>query len=367
MYALTRALQYELGITARSDNFGSGTIAAVNAVAHIGAGTANDNLIRIAQGGTYCKGYDVGTAGELTGAWGSTAQTALNRLRSDIGLASRTSGLDGKLFKALLTMDAYTLLSGGDAQVRAIQRALNGRYVERRDFFIVPADGHMSRDLQKAMLLAVQYEIGMADGVANGNFGPGTKAGLESQAALSLGDSDSSTYFVHLFQAGLISNGYSAPFNGIFDATTATSTRSFQDFAALAQTGSANVYTWASLLVSTGDPDRPGTGVDTSTTLTDARMAALRTAGYTHFGRYIFNTPNSHPGKSLKRVSWRLSSSTEAGSFQFSRPEVRTGRTSHTSAARTSLRRRRMPHGLTRYHRTRSSTSQWTSMQWTRR
>ena len=301
IYALTRALQYELGIGTRSNNFGSGTMSAVSSVAPIGETTTHKNLVRIAQGGMYCKGYDVGTAGQLTGIWENSAQIALNRLRSDIGLPTKTTGLDAKLFKALLTMDAYKLISGGDERVRTIQRSLNGRYVARRDFNIIPTDGHRLRVLQKAMILAIQYELGMADGVANGNFGPGTKAGLESQARLSIGDRDSSKYFVHLFQASLTINGYDAPFDGVFNSATDAVTRSFQRFTALTQTGSANLYTWASLLVSTGDPDRPGTGMDTSTTLTSERMEALRAAGYTHIGRYIFDTPNSHPGKSLKR------------------------------------------------------------------
>ncbi|WP_370531776.1 hypothetical protein [Streptomyces venezuelae] len=34
------------------------------------------------------------------------------------------------------------------------------------------------------MLLAVQYELGMADGVANGAFGPGTQAGLKNHTLL---------------------------------------------------------------------------------------------------------------------------------------------------------------------------------------
>lgn len=301
MYALTRALQYELGITNRSNTFGPGTTAAVNAIAPIGASTTNGNIISIVQGAMYCSGYDAGTGGKLTGVWGSAVQSALNDLRSDIGLASSSTGLNAKLFRALLTMDAYKLISGGDAEVRTVQQALNGRYAHRRDFVIIPADGHRSRNLQKAMLFAIQYEIGMADGVANGNFGPGTKTGLRTQALLSSGDTDSSKYFVHLFQAALIVSGYSVPFSGTFNQTTVAQTRSFQDFAALAATGSANLYTWASLLVSTGDPDRPGTGVDCVMTLTDERMGVLREAGYTHFGRYIFNTPNSHPGKSLKR------------------------------------------------------------------
>lgn len=60
------------------------------------------------------------------------------------------------------------------------------------------------------------------------------------------------------------------------------------------------MQTWGSLLVSTGDPGRPGTGADCVSTLLDARLTTLRGAGYQYFGRYLTNTPDSVPDKCLK-------------------------------------------------------------------
>lgn len=299
VYALTRALQYELGITSLSNNFGPGTLAALEAKGPIDNDTTPTNIIRIAQGAMYCKGYDAG-GGHLSGEWSSTAMSSLQDLRTDMGLSSGTGVIHAKVFKALLNMDAFSLIAGGNNVVRNIQKALNGRYLDREDYYIIPTDGYYSRDVQRALMLAIQYEIGMADGVANGNFGPGTKAGLQSQAALTLGSVDSSKFFVHLFQAALNFNGYSVAFDGDFSSLTRSAVLSFQSFVALPTNGNADLQTWASLLVSTGDPDRPGTGADCVTTLGVGELATLLQADYQYFGRYLTNTPDRSPDKCLK-------------------------------------------------------------------
>ena len=61
MYALTRALQHEVGLTALSDNFGTGTLSALTAIGNIGPSTSNANIANIYNivvGGLYCKGYN---------------------------------------------------------------------------------------------------------------------------------------------------------------------------------------------------------------------------------------------------------------------------------------------------------------------
>ncbi|WP_314094771.1 glycoside hydrolase domain-containing protein [Microbacterium foliorum] len=149
-------------------------------------------------------------------------------------------------------------------------------------------------------MYAIQYELGLADGVANGNFGPTTKAQLAAQAVLAQGSTDSSKYFVHLFQAALIFNGRNVAFDGAFGAGTKSQTQAFQQFVGLSQTGTATMPTWGSLMVSTGDADRPGTGADCVTTLTAPRLSGLRSAGYTHFGRYLTNTPDNQLDKCIQ-------------------------------------------------------------------
>ena len=184
-------------------------------------------------------------------------------------------------------MDAYSILGSGTYEAQAVQRWLNGTYFGRADYFIMPCDGLYSRDVQRGLMLAIQYELGMADGTANGNFGPGTQSGLQTYGAFGLGATDSTRRLVRLFKAALIFNGYIVPFNGTFDSTTSAQTSAFQSFVGLAATGSANFQTWASLLVSTGDPNRSVTGADASTPLTAGKATALYLAGYRSIGRYL--------------------------------------------------------------------------------
>lgn len=102
----------------------------------------------------------------------------------------------------------------------------------------------------------------MADGVANGNFGPGTKSALQTQATVSLGSVDSTKNWVRLYQAALRFNDYPSPFSGSFDAATRDATLAFQGYAELTASGTGNYQTWASLLISTGDETRPGAASD---------------------------------------------------------------------------------------------------------
>jgi len=293
--ALTRALQVELGITSLSSNFGDGTLAALTRFGNIDAQTSNKNVVRIVQGGLYVKGYNAGN-GELDGVFPSSATTSL---RTDMGVGSAAS-ITPKVFKALLTTDAAVLIAGGNATIRRIQQDLNGRYSGRRDFYVGPTDGIYSRNVQQALMFAIQYEIDMADGTANGNFGPGTQSGLKTQGVVSTGSRDSSKYFVHLFQAALNFNGYSVPYDGVYGASTESVVRSFQAFAVLPVTGSASYATWASLLVSTGDPTRAATAADCVTTITSAKAATLVANGYRTVGRYLTNTPDNIPDKNIK-------------------------------------------------------------------
>ncbi|MCJ0700222.1 DUF1906 domain-containing protein [Frigoribacterium faeni] len=293
--ALTRALQVELGITSLSSNFGDGTLTALTRFGNIDAQTSNKNIVRIVQGGLYVKGYNAGN-GELDGVFPSSAAASL---RTDMGVGSAAS-ITPKVFKALLTTDAAVLIAGGNATIRRIQQDLNGRYSGRRDFYVGPTDGIYSRNVQQALMFAIQYEIGMADGTANGNFGPGTQSGLKTQGIVSTGSRDSSKYFVHLFQAALNFNGYSVPYDGVYGATTESVVRTFQTFAVLPVTGSASYATWASLLVSTGDPTRPAAAADCVTTITPARAATLVANGYKTIGRYLTNTPDNIPDKNIK-------------------------------------------------------------------
>lgn len=293
MYALTRALQYELGIASLSDNFGAGTVAAFNSrLGSISSTTANEGVVGILQCAIWCKGF----AGDTVfGRWSDVVANSVVSMRTALGLPS-TPRVDVKLMKSLLTMDAYTKTAGGSDIVRAGQQWLNSKYNQRAQFSIIPCDGHFTRDVQRGFLFGVQYEIGMDDATANGNFGPGTQSGLKTQANLSSGSSDGAKNFVSLFQLALAFNGYEVARSGVFNAGTRTATLDFQRFMEITAGGGANYDTWAALLVSTGNPDRPVTMIDTITSLQPAFATKMRAAGYSIIGRYL-----SVLGKAIER------------------------------------------------------------------
>jgi peptidoglycan hydrolase-like protein with peptidoglycan-binding domain len=244
-------------------------------------------LLKILSGALFCKGYRGFYPGETPIF--TILEPALTAVMERLGIAARGTGVDVKLMKSLLSMDAYQPVWGGSGrgEIVAVQRWLNGKYIHRRDFNLIPTDGVYSRQTLDGMLYAVQYEIGMADGVANGNFGPGTKTGLKSLAYVQEGSSDTSRNFVRLFQACLITNRVDVPLSGVFDLMTQTKVFEFQSFLELAQTGAGDYSTWCALLVSNGDDTVATKGMDTNVQLTLAQSTALRTAGYTHVGRYL--------------------------------------------------------------------------------
>jgi peptidoglycan hydrolase-like protein with peptidoglycan-binding domain len=294
-YSLTRALQRELGITELSDNFGPTTLRLLTLYGEVGPDRLNINMRTIVEAGLYCKGY---SGGNIDGSFGDDTQAGLAAMCSDMGVATDPSAtsISPKQLKGLLTMDAYVLLNGGDTIVRQIQRWLNANYWQRQDFFIGPCDGYFSRDVQRSLVLAIQYTIGMADGVANGNVGPGTRAGLQNYAYLLEGNYDPGpTGFVRLFKAALHFNGWDGHWNngsGIFLDDTLFTVRRFQEFAKLPVTGAGDYQTWMSLLLSTGDPDRIGTAIDVMYPLNSTTVQTVKNAGYRYVGRYLTGGTN---------------------------------------------------------------------------
>ncbi|MEN0103375.1 MAG: glycoside hydrolase domain-containing protein [Curtobacterium sp.] len=293
MYGLTRALQHELGITSLSNNFGDGTVAAFTSkIGQITSKTGNKRVVGILQCAMWCKGYSGGT---VFGTWASVLDGSIATVRTQLGLTSGSS-VDVKLMRSLLTMDAYIRVVGGRDAVRSAQQWLNGRYASHSSYRLVPCDGIYSRDVQYGFMLGIQFEMDMADGVANGNFGPGTQSGLKSKAVVGSGSVDGTKKWVSLFQIALVFNGYDVARTGTFDATTVSTTRTFQSFLLISPTGRGDFDTWAALLVSTGNPDRAVTGVDTSTQVSPEFAQELRASGYSVIGRYLTVT-----GKAIAR------------------------------------------------------------------
>ncbi|MFS0702982.1 glycoside hydrolase domain-containing protein [Cellulomonas sp. 179-A 9B4 NHS] len=289
--ALVRALQVELGITALSDAFGPTTTARLAAHGDVGASSA-PRLVALVQAGLICKGYDPAA---LDGVWGGSTGEAARRMTTDLGLASRfTGGMPPKVVKSLLTLDRYEFRAGGTSAVRAVQQWVNDTWFARA-LDLLPCDGRVTRAVARALVVAAQYEFGLSDADATGTFGPTTRARLAEQAVVRRGDVDTGTRWVRLFTAAMLVNRRPVAFAGEFTAALADEVATFQAFSALPATGDGDYPTWAQLLVSTGDVNRPGTAVDCITEITPARAATLLAAGYRTVGRYLTNAdvPNA--------------------------------------------------------------------------
>lgn len=211
------------------------------------------------------------------------------------------------MVKALLTMDAYVKVDLGIDGIREGQQWLNNRYYGRDAFAIVPCDGIFNRTAQQALLYAIQFEMGLKDSEATGNFGPKTQAALRAQTIAS----PSAGPFVSIFSTAMAFNRVSTTlppvetfYVGVTDkwsGNLSDAVRAFQRSSELAPTGVGDFATWAQLLVSTGDPNRPVIGCDTTgtnsatgATLDDKVAKSLAARGFSKIGRYLQDYPGGH-------------------------------------------------------------------------
>lgn len=295
MRSLIRALQIEEGIGEPNGSFGPTTTKLCPTVS---ASTKNQNLIKIVQSALYCKGYNPSA---ISGNYGPNTQEAVFKLQSDAGLPITDGVVTPMIFKALLSMDAYVLLSKGDPKIRTIQRGLNNKYY--KTIGVMPCDGIYSRGTNTALIYGLQIEEGIAG--ANGHFGPGTSSHCP---VLKQGDN---SRFVTILKYALYCNNQDAQsFTTSFDAATKSAVYEFQKFSGLNATGVADLQTWKSLLISTGDPSRKGKACDCATRLTPAKAKSIKAAGYDIVGRYLANVPG---GLDKKLTSSELSTIFAAG------------------------------------------------------
>lgn len=294
--SLTQALQHELGISPVVQNFGPGTYAKVQARNLRPGSETNRNIVRIYNYALWCKGY-YGSATPDT--WDSTAQNSLMELWAGMGCPPEipiSADMWPRVTKALLRMDQFRLVPGGSTLVQGIQRRLNSRYVlgfSIPAMSLVPCDGVYSRDVQQGLMMAIQYEIGIAPAAITGYFGEGTIAGLMNH---NVGPDDLDTPLGYLFQAACLFNSPTYdedygeyPYDFSFTATEHGEwVRAFKRFSLLEPVNATGTYrTWAQLLISSGDPTRPAAGCDGITTITAQRGQALHDAGYRLVGRYL--------------------------------------------------------------------------------
>lgn len=298
IYGLRRCLQHVLGVdTAKlSNSFTSELIQKLSDKYPSTFDSSNDDprVTELVKAALYCTGY---AAGGIDFIYGDALETAFSSLKRRIGLEDPRQGIPPKLFQAIFTMDAYVLLPGGDQRVQEIQRWLNGSYFHRPRFPISPCDGIYSRQTLKALLFAIQFELGMTDDVANGAFGPATQSGLRQKTLTS----GSSGIWVQILTAALVFNRRdNIDWGATYGHQVYETVRVFQQHCKLPVTGTVDFSTWASLLVSCGDTSRKGEACDCSTQVTQARAITLRDAGVKVVGRYLCNTPSSDFNKMIQ-------------------------------------------------------------------
>ena len=277
VFALTRALQHELGITELSDNFGPQTESLFQPLVASDYQTES-NMMYILQGALWCKGIPPGS---WTGVFDeSTVQTVKN-FQADAGLTDLDGIVTTDIMKALLNMSAFVLVANGDSRIRDIQQSLNSNY--RQYTGLLACDGVYERETNTALIYALQAEEGLGLGVANGFFGDGTTSLCPT---LSVGDTRKN--FVLILQYALyINKHYTGGFDGVYGSAVEEAVRSYQEFMVLPVTGIANMTTIKQLLSSAGDPNRDALACDTATILTETTAQALKRAEFDYVGRYL--------------------------------------------------------------------------------
>lgn len=312
IYGLTRALQHELGITSLADNFGSQTQAKYKENILSRQDGAKDNMYAILQGALWCKGYSPGynfnynsitETVTVDAVFDEAVEKAVIEMKTDAGLIDPDGVVTVNTMKALLSMDAFKLLSsyGGKEVVREMQQKFNREYEEY--IGLMPCDGVYGRSTNKATIYVLQAIEGMPVSVATGTFGSKTQAScpnipynrtssaVKNYSGSYYSDSQISD-FIELLQFGMYVNGVGdGTINGIFDTETQQNVTEFQKKFALPVTGKVDLTTWLSLFVSYGDKSRSALACDCATKLTAAKAKTLYDNGYRYVGRYLTKVP----------------------------------------------------------------------------
>lgn len=290
IYALTRALQIELGITSTADNFGPTTIAKFNENYPEGIKQQTDedenesNIYAIIQGALWCKGYGTGSS-EITKHFYGGTGSAIIKLKNDAYGVTLEKPIDStvtlNVMKALLSMNQYVLLIsyGGSESIRDIQQRLNRNY---EDYVgLMPCDGLYGREMNKALIKVLQAIEGLSPSEATGTFGETTK----KKCPIFPPDGDPEA--ISLFRNAMTCNGYLTGEGTTWDLLLEASVRTFQKNMCIPETGKADLNTWMSLLLSSGNPERSATVCDTRFEITEERADQLISMGYKTIGRYL--------------------------------------------------------------------------------
>lgn len=281
--ALIRALQIELGLEV-DGTFGNGTKNGFNTRFPNGLSKSTDateqstkNIIAIVNGGFWCRGIE----GERNDRYvfGDYTEAGVILMKSQLGILQPTGEIKAREMKAILTTDAYTLTSNGDANVREIQQQINRKYIDVFGSYIA-TNGIYERNMNTAIIKAIQHEIVVE---VDGGWGEGTKSALPV-----LGPGSSRTNLVYILQYLLYLNGFNPNgFDGGFGNGVTTALKAFQTLMKLDVDGYCGRQAWSALVVSCGDTARSANACDTRFEITTERARFLKNNGYEIVGRYI--------------------------------------------------------------------------------
>ena len=303
IYGLRRALQKEMGIQELSDNFGPTTERyfkeKVEKQLNERFGAGIGNIVKIMQGGFWCKGINPYVSGTeaVDGLMTGLTTLAIKNFQEMAGLAP-SGYMNAMLMKALLDMSAFALVPGGDKNIRSMQQSLNAQY--NRYFGLLPCDGVYQRDTNSALIYALQAEMGMDENTANGFYGPGTTA---KTPTLSVGATGN---FVKILQWALYVNGFnkSAIFSGSFTSYIASEVESFRLFMKLPPYNTvADMTVIKGLLSSSGNTNRSASACDMATQLTKQQAQLIKDNGYSIVGRYLTGSVGVGANKKDKNLT----------------------------------------------------------------
>ncbi|GGJ76996.1 glycoside hydrolase domain-containing protein [Virgibacillus salexigens] len=277
--ALIIGLQIELGISNPVPTFGPATSREFPGLERQEDGAEPNNMIKILQGGFWCKGYN---PGGFSGNFFGGTEDKVKDFENDVGIEP-TGFVSSKLMKAILNTDGFVLsTSNGRQNVREVQQSLNKEYSNYFDY--IPTNGIYERKSNKALIYALQHEEGIGN-IANGNFGPST---IENCPTLSYGNAP--TKFTRILQWSLACNSplYDThPYDGDFDPQVETAINLFKEFMTLPVDGVADMPTIKQLLTSNGYTGRSAIACDASTVINQTTTNTLLDYNYQVIGRYL--------------------------------------------------------------------------------
>lgn len=256
-----------------------------------------DNIYGIIQGALFCKGYSTGST-DITCNFYSGTGNAIKKLKADAGCSDTSSNVTLNVMKALLSMDQFKLVKGGNSLIQTVQRTINSKY---EDYIgLAPCDGLYGRQMNTALIKVLQAIEGQTPEQANGNFGPTTTANLPiipTDESLSAKTKEEAIF---LGKYALVCNGYNISVGtATWENTLVNKIKEFQGDMFLEQTGNLDKNTWMALLLSKGNPDRSYNACDTAYTMSkEGRIEKLKEMGINIIGRYIVGD-----SKILQKVS----------------------------------------------------------------